>query len=194
MKHLGRKIFHLVGGLGLLSLYFIFNRSTAFILYGALIVIVLMIEIVRLYSPSLNKYLYTRLGGVIRENEKQKMSGTVPYILGVGLSFYAYATPVAAAAICFLAFGDVAATTVGERYGKTKIGNKSLEGTAAFIVASLIVGFLLSFAGLQLAPWVMVLGALAAAGIELLPLSLNDNLMIPILAGAVMEFANTWTR
>lgn len=194
MKHLGRKIFHLLGGVGLLSLYFVFSRSTAFAVYGALIVIVLLLEIIRLNFPDLNKYISTHLDGVIRANEAQKMTGTVPYILGVGLSLYAYSTPVAAAAICFLAFGDVAATTIGERYGKTKIGGKSLEGTAAFIVASLLVGFLLPVAGLQLASWVMVLGALAAAGIELLPLSLNDNLMIPVLSGAVMEFANTWAR
>ncbi len=194
MKHLGRKIFHLLGGLGLLSLYFIFSRTTAFAAYGVLIVIVLTIEIIRLNFPALNTYIYTRLGGVIRANEKQKMSGTVPYILGVGLSLYAYSTPVAAAAICFLAFGDVAATTIGERYGKTKIGSKSLEGTAAFIIASLVVGFFLPVVGLKLASWVMVLGALAAACIELLPLSLNDNLMIPILSGAVMELAATWAR
>lgn len=192
MKHLGRKIFHLLGGVGLLSLYFIFNRSTALAVYGVLIAIVLVAEIVRLKLPALNSYIYTHLGGVIRPSEAQKMSGTVPYILGVGLSLYAYSTPVAAAAICFLAFGDVAATTVGERFGKTKIGGKSLEGTAAFIIASLLVGFLLPVAGLKLASWVMVLGALAAACIELLPLSLNDNLMIPIVSGAVMELARTW--
>jgi len=194
MKHLGRKIYHLLGGVSLLSLYFIFSRNTTFALYGMLFVIVLTIEIIRLNFSTLNNYLYSRLNGVIRSNEEKKMSGTAPYILGVGLSLYVYSTPVAAAAICFLAFGDVAATTIGERYGKTKIGGKSLEGTAAFIVASIVVGFLFPVAGLKLASWVMILGALAAACIELLPISLNDNLMIPILSGAVMELASTWAR
>ena len=138
--------------------------------------------------------MYTRLGSVIRENEKQKLTGMVPYILGVGLSLYAYATPTASAAVCFLAFGDVAATTIGERFGKTKIGSKSLEGTAAFVVASVLIGLLLPVVGLKLPMGVMLIGALAAAGIELLPLSLNDNLLIPVLSGAVMEFALRWVR
>ncbi len=194
MKYIGRKIYHILGGMGLLSLYFVFNRNTAFTVYGVLIVVVLMFEIVRIRRPVWNNYIYTHLGGVIRANEEQKMTGTVPYILGVGLSLYAYSTPVATAAICFLAFGDVAATTIGERYGKTKIGGKSLEGTAAFIVASLLVGFLLPVVGLKLASWVMVLGALAAACIELLPISLNDNLIIPIMSGAVMALASTWAN
>jgi glycerol-3-phosphate acyltransferase PlsY len=194
MKHWGRKLFHLLGGVGLLSLYFFFGRGTAFDIYGALIAIVLLFEISRLKIPAWNNFIYTHLGSVIRTNEKQKMTGTVPYILGIGLSLYAYSTAVASTAVCFLAFGDVAATTIGERFGKTKIGSKSLEGTAAFVAASLVVGFLLPVIGLKLAPWVMVLGAVAAACIELLPLSLNDNLMIPVLSGAVMEFAMRWAR
>jgi len=32
-------------------------------------------------------------------------------------------------------------------------------------------------------PWVMVLGSLVAAGVELLPLPINDNLVIPIVSG-----------
>jgi acyl phosphate:glycerol-3-phosphate acyltransferase len=194
MKYLGRKLYHLLGGLVLLSLYFIFNRNTAFAVYGALLAIVLVFEIVRLRFPAWNSYIYAHLGGVIRANEAQKMTGTVPYILGVALSLYAYSTPVAAAAICFLAFGDVAATAVGERFGKTKIGSKSLEGTTAFVVASLLVGFLLPFTGLWLPSGVIVLGAVAAACIELLPITVNDNLMIPILSGAVMELAMKWAR
>jgi dolichol kinase len=195
MKHLGRKIYHILGGIGLLSLYFIFNRSTTFTVYGVLIVIVLLLEIVRLRLPVWNNFIYAHLGGVIRANEEEKMTGTVPYILGVALSLYAYSTPVATAAICFLAFGDVAATTIGERYGKTKIGGKSLEGTVAFIIASLLfAGFLLPFVGLTLTSWVLVLGALAAACIELLPLSLNDNLIIPIMSGAVMTLASMWAN
>ena len=194
MKHLGRKLFHLLGGLGLLSLYFLLGKNAAFFCYGALIVIVLAFETGRLMLPGWNRFLYTYFGSFIRKNEERKLTGTAPYILGVGLSLYAYSAPVASAAICFLAFGDVAATTIGERFGKTKIGDKSLEGTAAFVAAALAAGVLLSALGLGLAPWIMLIGALVAAGVELLTLRVNDNLMIPVIAGAVMELALRWAR
>ena len=194
MKHLGRKLFHLLGGLGLLSLYFLLGRNASFFCYGALIIIVLAFETVRLMLPGVNRFLYLHFGSFIRKNEERKLTGTAPYILGVGLSLYAYSTPAAAAAICFLAFGDVAATTIGERFGKTKVGDKSLEGTAAFVAAALAAGILLSVLGLGLAPWIMLLGALAAAGVELLTLRVNDNLVIPVVAGAVMELALRWAR
>ncbi len=177
-----------------MSLYFIFTRNTVFSIYLTLIGAALLFEICRLKIPTVNKFIYTHFGSVIRTSEKQQLTGIVPYLLGIGLSLYTYATPVASAAVCFLAFGDVAATTIGERFGKTKIGKKSLEGTAAFVAASVLIGLLLPVVGLKVPTGIMIIGAFAAAGIELLPVSLNDNLLIPVLSGAVMEFALQWAR
>ncbi len=187
MKHLGRKLFHVLGGLALLSLYFILGRTAALVTYGALAVIVFAIEVARLRIPAWNDFFYQRFGSVIRQNEQKKMTGTVPYILGIGISLYAYATPVAVTAVYFLAFGDVAATAIGERFGRTKIGSKSLEGTAAFIIAAGAAGFVLLAAGTGVPPATVIVGALCAAGVELLPIVVNDNLAIPVLSGAAME-------
>jgi dolichol kinase len=104
------------------------------------------------------------------------------------LTLLFYRTDIATAAICFLAFGDVAATTVGERYGRTKIvGDKSLEGTLAFAVIAVASGLALPLAGIHLAPGLIAAGAFVAAGVELVPLRVNDNLVIPLVSGGVME-------
>lgn len=193
MKHIGRKFYHLFGGVGLLSLYFILDRNRALCIYAVLFIVVLALDVARLTLPGLNRFVYSRFGSFIRNNEKQKLTGTAPYILGIGFSLYAFPAEVAAAAICFLAFGDVAATTIGERYGKTKIGGKSLEGTAAFIVAGLFVGLvLLPLAGMRLSPGIVAAGAVIAAAVELIPVA-NDNLSIPILSGAAMTLLVRWS-
>jgi dolichol kinase len=192
MKHLGRKIYHLFGGTGLLSLYYVLGREQALLFYGALFFIVLALDIVRLKVPSVNKFIYSRFGSFVRQNEANKLTGTAPYVLGIGLSLFLYSTPLATAAVCFLAFGDVAATAVGERYGKTRIGDKSLEGTAAFILAAMAAGVLLTQLGIAPVPLVIVLGAVIAAGVELIPLPVNDNLVIPIVSGAAMTLAVRW--
>jgi len=189
MNHVGRKLYHLLGGVGLLLLYSAMGRDRALLFYAILFVIVLGLDIMRLTVPAVNSFIFTRFSSFIRKNEAHKLTGTSPYILGIGLSLYAFSQPVATAAICFLAFGDVAATTIGERYGKTRIGDKSWEGTAAFVVAALAVGGILLLIGAGTNPWVMVLGALVAAGVELLTLPLNDNLVIPVVSGGVMEIA-----
>ena len=194
MKHPGRKLYHLFGGVGLLSLYYLLGRERALIFYACLFLIVLGVDILRLRIPAVNWFIITKFGSFIRKNEEHKLTGTAPYILGIGLSFYAYSPEIATAAVCFLAFGDVAATTIGERYGRTRIRDKSLEGTTAFIIAALTAGLMLSFLDIKLIPGVMVFGALVAAGVEILPLPVNDNLAIPIVSGAAMELLMNWLR
>lgn len=193
MKHIGRKLYHLFGGVGLLSLYYFLGRERALLIYSALFLIVLVVDITRLKVPAFNQFIYARFGSFIRPNEANKLTGTAPYVLGIGLTLMLYRTDIAIAAICFLAFGDVAATTFGERYGKTKIGQKSLEGTAAFVVAAAAAGFLLSFVGIALMPGLILIGAIVAAGVELLPQRVNDNLVIPLVSGGVMELISRAT-
>jgi glycerol-3-phosphate acyltransferase PlsY len=194
VRHLGRKLYHLLGGVGLLSLYTILGRKDALSCYAGLFILILVIDGARLLIPAWNRFVFTRFGSFIRKNEEHRLTGTAPYVLGIGLSLYAYSLPVASAAICFLAFGDVAATAIGERFGKTKIGDKSLEGTFAFIVAAAISGFLLSLLGVHLPLWVMVLGVIVAAGVELMSLPVNDNLLIPLVSGGMMELALRMAR
>jgi len=188
MKHIGRKIYHLLGGLGLLSLYYLLGRQNALICYGVFFLAVLAIDITRLKVPAFNQFIFGRFGSFIRTNEEHKLTGTAPYVLGIGLSLALYRTDIATAAICFLAFGDVAATAVGERYGRTKIsGEKSLEGTLAFAAVAIAVGFLLPLTGIHLVYGLVLAGAIAAAGVELVPLPVNDNLVIPLVSGGLME-------
>lgn len=188
MNHIGRKLYHLFGGLSLLSVFYILGREHALLFYAVVFVIVLTLDGARLLIPEWNRFVFAHFGSFIRKNEEHRLTGTTTYVLGIGLSLYLYSPLVATAAICFLAVGDVAATTVGERYGKTKIGDKSLEGTIAFIIAALCAGFFVYLGG-HLPIWVVIVGALSAAVTELLPLRVNDNLLIPLVSGGIMELA-----
>ncbi len=185
MKHLGRKLFHLLGGLGLLSLYYVLGRDHALPVYGALFLIVLAVDAARLKIPAFNQFFFSRFGSFIRPSEANKLTGTPPYILGIGLSLYLYRPEAASAAICFLACGDVAATAVGERYGKTKIGSKSLEGTLAFFLSAAIVVLaapkLLGSAG-EYAVWIV--GAAVGAVVEASTVkNIDDNITVPLAIG-----------
>ncbi len=186
MRHFGRKVYHLGGGLALLFLYYVLGRERALLIYAALFIVVLAFDFLRIRLPGVNQFIMTRFGSFIRASEEHKLTGTSPYVLGIGLTLFLYRTDIATAAVCFLAFGDVAATAIGERYGRTKIGNKSVEGTLAFIAASLIIGFILTRIGMSVSTGVLLAGAVVAAGVELLPLPLNDNLVIPLASGGAM--------
>jgi glycerol-3-phosphate acyltransferase PlsY len=188
LKHAGRKLYHLLGGAMLILLNYILGRERALLSYAALFLLVVVFEVLRFTNSSFNQFLFARFSSFLRTNEERRITGTGPYVLGVGASFLLYGSGIATAAVSFLAVGDVAATLVGERWGKTKIsGPKSLEGTLAFAAASLFAGSMLLVAGLPLTFGAVLAGALIGTAVELLPLPVNDNLLIPLVSGGVME-------
>ena len=123
-----------------------------------------------------------------KDRESARPIVTTFFILGSFLSFLFFSRDVAVAALFFSAIGDAVAATAGERFGRTRIGGKSLEGTVAFFASSLAAGAILVVVGLRLTWIAIVVGALAAALVELLPGSVvDDNLTIPLASGLVVS-------
>lgn len=192
MDGIGRKFYHALGGIWLIAMYYALGRDRALLFYAGLALVVASIEAARLGSRRINEFIFKHFSGFIRKKEADRPTGTLWYVLGVGLSFFLFSPESATASVCFLAFGDVTATTIGQRYGKTKLGDKSLEGTAGFLIACAVASVLLSV--LDLAPgWqALVVGSMVAAAVELMPIKVNDNLSIPVIAGGVMEAVLRW--
>ena len=147
----------------------------------------LAIEIVRLRSPSVNDRFIRMAAPLLRPAEHGKISGTPPFLAGCLASAVLFPLPVAMAGILFLTFGDAAATTVGEQFGRTRIGAKSLEGTAAFLAASALVSLGVTLFSSTPPFGALVAGAVTAAAVELLPLPVDDNFTIPVASAAVMH-------
>ncbi|HEY6000129.1 MAG TPA: hypothetical protein VI078_12635 [bacterium] len=187
MRHLGRKLYHVGGGLGLLAIWFALGRPRAFFAYGALLAAVLLFDLARFTLPRFNAWAMAHLSGFLRPGEEHKLNGTPPYLLGVALTLLLFPEPPAVAAVLFLAAGDVSATTVGERWGRHRVGGKSLEGTVAFFVAAALAGFATRAALGGPPPVPLLAGAWFAALVELLlPKFANDNLVIPPAAAFAM--------
>lgn len=99
---------------------------------------------------------------------------------------------VAITALLFLAVGDLAAAVVGERVGRRKIFGKTLEGSLACLMTCLAIGMLLAKLGL-ISPLVIIVGAMAATLVEVLPLHINDNLTMPLDgSGAMASVSLLW--
>ena len=129
IKNIGHKFLHFFAALALLSIYYLFGRRNALICYGFIILAVLNIDIARLKVVAFKKFMQTWFSSFFREDEANKLTGAVHYVLSVSLTLFFYQTGIATAAILFLVCGDVMATTVGERYGGTKIvGEKAWKG------------------------------------------------------------------
>jgi acyl phosphate:glycerol-3-phosphate acyltransferase len=94
------------------------------------------------------------------------------------------------AAISFLVLGDTVAAFVGLSIGRVKIFRKTLEGTLACLLSCLGVAWVVSILpGLDLPIGIGILGAVVASVVEALPIEVNDNVVIPLLSGAIMMVA-----
>lgn len=126
--------------------------------------------------------------------EQMPMRGSIFFTLGALCSVIIFSREIASASVLILAFGDGAATIVGVTTGRTKLLHnikKSLEGS----ISGLIAGFF--GAVLILPPVLAFAGALAGTIVESFDvkigdLTINDNLLIPIVCGAVMAFLSLY--
>ena len=187
MKHLGRKLYHVCGGLGLLGVWFALGRPRAFYAYAALLGGALLFDAARFALPRFNAWAMTNLGALLRPGEQRTLTGSPSYIAGVALTLLFFPEPQAVTAVLFLVAGDVSATSVGERFGRHKVGGKSLEGTAAFFAAACAAGLAARLALGGPTAGTVAAGAWCAALVELfLPRFVNDNLAIPLVAALAM--------
>jgi phosphoserine phosphatase len=105
------------------------------------------------------------------------------FAAGILLTLLVFPSPVRSAAIAIFALGDSTASIVGRVYGRRSLPfnrGKTLEGSTSGFIFAFLAGIL------YIAPWKALIGAFTAMVVEYLPLPVNDNLITPILTGAVL--------
>lgn len=123
-----------------------------------------------------------------RGDESAGFVSTPVYLaLGVILALLLFPKSIAYASIAIVAIGDPVAGYVGGKFGRWRIGRKSLEG----FMAGSTVAFLATL--LVIAPILAAIGSIAGMFIELAGI-LDDNFTIPVGAGAAMIAANLLLR
>ncbi len=184
-NEIARKVLHIGSSVIPLSyLWFIQDREIMVLLLGLLSLTAVCIEFARGKVKFVDALFSSWLGIMLRDSETcGKFNGATWVLFGGTITVFFFAMPVAVPALLFLTVGDTFAAIGGKLYPAGKIGNKTLSGTATGIVTSFGAAYLVN----QTLPLeVIILGAVAAMGVELLPVPLNDNLTIPVFSGTVM--------
>ncbi|MBU00094.1 MAG: hypothetical protein CME14_02105 [Gemmatimonadetes bacterium] len=184
-NEIARKVLHIGSSVIPLSyLWFIQDREIMVLLLGLLSLSAVCIEFSRGKVKFVDALFSSWLGIMLRDSETcGKFNGATWVLFGGTITVFLFAMPVAVPALLFLTVGDTFAAIGGKLYPVGKIGDKTLSGTAAGITTSFGAAYLVN----QTLPLeVIILGAVAAMGVELLPIPLNDNLTIPVCSGTVM--------
>ncbi len=124
----------------------------------------------------------------MRHHESRDFTGGTYILSGALFSVILFPKPVAIAVLGFTIFGDIAAALLGRRYGRVKLGAKSLEGSLACLGACLLVALVVP----HLSFGIGAAGALVATVIEATSLPVDDNLSVPLLSGTAMVGLLSW--
>lgn len=186
-----RHLFHLGAGCVPPLLGLILPRGALLWFLGIVASLFVTGDAARLLIPPFNRRLmalFRPAGEAFKRGESAQPIGSTYYVAASYLTFRLFPRSIAIASLFFAAVGDAVAATVGERYGRTRIGNRSLEGSFAFLVSALLVGAILVLAGLRLNRAAVAVGALVATLAELAPIPVNDNLTVPLLSATAMAW------
>ena len=187
VQELWRKATHL-GALVIPGGYYIFGleKTTALAILVPITLLIILTDISRLRGWWFwHGLMAIPFGRMIRSHEQGgDWTGATYILLASCCTIALYSKPIAIAALAFIIVGDAAAAVIGRRFGKHKIGRKSIEGSLGCLAATLLVAAFtpgLSFP-------VAACGALVATLAEFEPLGADDNVTVPILSGLVMTF------
>lgn len=194
--HIIRKLWHMATGLIGVYFYYRYNLSvdavatTLLILAGC----AFLMEYLRLRNEKLNTLLMIFMKPVMRESERNSVSGLPFYALGVSLSLFFFPEKIAVLSVLFLIFADPIASFCGILYGRDKIfPNKSLQGTvAAFSVcyiATLVYGLIHTGPSMNLLIFSILAGIIGSVS-ELCSQFVDDNLCIPVISGLGLFLIN----
>jgi dolichol kinase len=105
------------------------------------------------------------------------------HALGIALALIIFPPQIGYAAVAVLSLGDSSASIFGKRFGRMKVPfnrGKSVVGS--------VMGLVFAFLGaLLFVDWfTAAVGAAAGILIEVIPTPIEDNLLIPLVAGAAM--------
>jgi dolichol kinase len=162
----------------------------------------ILVESLRFRVPAIQN-LVQKIGGKFLRKEESKKTTGATYINASALIcsvLFRNHPHVSFMVIATFVWGDAVAALVGQSMGRTKIGSKSLEGSLACLTLCLV-----SFLGvfphvpLLLDKWsgtitmaITIVASLCVTVLELVPmritkkLTINDNLIVPVITGIVM--------
>lgn len=118
----------------------IFTTITAFLL------VLILSDTLRLSHKGFGEFYWKVFGKLMKEKEKNRLNGTLPYMLSNAFVVLFFPPEIAFLAIMYLLIGDPSAAFFGSKFGGYRFYNgKSLVGVVSFIFSTLIFGTLLTY-------------------------------------------------
>ena len=184
-----RKLIHYGSAIFPLSYMYFFTRVEMLFLLGTVVLIMILLEIFRMYIPFFTRIYEVIFRKIVRDEESEKFTGATFSFLGAFIAILIFEKEVAIFAMLVLSLSDSTAALVGRKWGSISLLGKSVQGTVTFLVIAIALALLV--------PGIPRTEAVAAAVfttlVELIPSPVNDNLLIPMSAGITLSLMRLFT-
>jgi dolichol kinase len=180
---LTRKGIHLTSSVLPLSYLFLLNREQILLISCTISILFISAEIIRYMNPAAQRLFLRVFGSLLRQSELKGVTGATYLFVSATICFFLFEKSVAIASVLLMTLSDSAAAIAGKTVPLIKFYHKTVSGSLAFFLVSLVVMFLV-FPGMGIASLIVILPVTL---IEALPLKINDNLLISLSAGILLS-------
>jgi len=185
-----RKLWHFTSGAAVVAALAIFepSRKWAILILSASLALMIVIDLARFFSRRGKKLFWKHLGFLTSEKEKKGPTTSLYYAASLLLCVLIFPSIAAIGGVVSLAAGDPAAAIIGRRFGRMRIGGKSIEGAMANAAVTFVIIYIFArLLGGSPALVIAAAGAVAGAVAEMLDIPfLDDNITVPLAAGGAI--------
>lgn len=188
-NELARKAIHL-SSISIPIIYYHITRELALTLLIPMFLGFLFVDLMKLYVKPVANWYHKNFSSMLRPHEldekKKRLNGATYVSLSACLVVVLFPKMIAIAAFSILIISDSLAALIGRKFGRHKIGTKTLEGSIAFLVSAILI--VIFTPNLSIVVGIMM--SLTATIVELYPIGfrghqLDDNLTIPMISGGL---------
>tara|TARA_B110000438_G_scaffold285315_1_gene315251 strand:+ start:1315 stop:1893 length:579 start_codon:yes stop_codon:yes gene_type:complete len=141
-----------------------------------------LLDYLRINNEAISNIYNTYFHSITRSFESKKLTGATFVFWGALLTYILFDHKVAGIALIVMSLADAMAAIIGVGFGKTKLLNKSLEGSFAFFITTLVILYIFKIP-LMISLIVSFIGTLT----ELIEIPrINDNVSIPIAVALLL--------
>ena len=183
-QELLRKGIHACNSIIAFSLFFL-DQNDVLLIVGIGTILIVVFDFLRIYTKQVQRIYNFLFKEVTRDFESHRLTGASYVMIGALIVLSIFESRICIPALLIMSFSDSAAAIIGKKYGKTKIFNKTLEGSLAFLLTSfVIVIFFIPDIDFTFS----IIAIIASTIVELMPKSnLDDNLLIPIVSAFIIS-------
>tara|TARA_Y100000768_G_scaffold385705_1_gene372422 strand:- start:60 stop:641 length:582 start_codon:yes stop_codon:yes gene_type:complete len=183
-QELLRKGIHACNSIIAFALFFL-DQNDVLLIVAIGTILIVVFDFLRIYTKQVQKIYNFLFKEVTRDFESRRLTGASYVMIGALIVLSIFESRICIPALLIMSFSDSAAAIIGKKYGKTKIFDKTLEGSLAFLLTSfVIVIFFIPDIDFTFS----IIAIIASTIVELVPKSnLDDNLLIPIVSAFIIS-------